>query len=378
MKDDRYGRSIITDIKYRMAFAAIREFADAGSLVSGLHFGAPDEKPPAAYSRYLSEFRTVKRATADLIFEYAETQAGAVIFPLASATIEALSAADPKSRGRLLVPPEQSLRTANDKYALRALAKSLGVPVPEQYDSPQTADRFPLVVKYRNGEALGITARDRYRIVNDVDTLAEVYAKFCSIAADKQPPPLIQEYLDGEAIGVSAVFGKDSFPVSVICHKRLREYPITGGPSSCCVSVWDEELVDYAIRLLKALNWRGVAMVEFKDRRLLEINPRVWGSFPLVRAAHSGFAQAYLRAARGENLPVCSAPDYQLGKKMQFFFSDIAAARDFMRAGMRKQAFRALGDAINPFVRDGVLELRDPLGSAAYVAGTLGRIGEKL
>ncbi|HHU22372.1 MAG TPA: hypothetical protein GXZ52_03000 [Clostridiales bacterium] len=55
-----------------MAFAAIREFSDAGSLVCGLHFGSDDKKPPAAHSRYLSDYRTIREADAGLIFEYAK------------------------------------------------------------------------------------------------------------------------------------------------------------------------------------------------------------------------------------------------------------------------------------------------------------------
>ena len=377
MINDAFCRTIVTDIKYRMAFAAIREFSDAGSRVCGLHFGSPGKKPPAAHSRYLSDYRAAAEADADFIFEYAAAQSDAVIFPIASATVEMLSRADPESRGRLIVPSPDSLAAANDKYAVRVLAKELDIPVPEQYDPRGAAKKYPLVVKYRNGEALGITARDRYRIVRDDEEFERVYADFSGKAAGKQEPPLAQEYLAGDAVGVSALFDRDSKPVSVICHRRVREYPVSGGPSSCCVSVWDEELVSYAVRLLKALKWRGVAMVEFKNRKLLEINPRVWGSFPLVRAAKSSFARAYLLAALGEDLLACDKPDYRLGRKMSFFFSDLAAAGEYLRAGNKRQAFGAIRDAANPFVKDGVIELRDVPGSLAYIADMLGRIGGK-
>src|SRR5207302_298489 len=43
---------------------------------------------------------------------------------------------------------------------------------------------------------------------------------------------------------------------------------------------------DYAVKLLEALDWTGLAMVEFKvgadGVRLMEINGRIWGSLPLA------------------------------------------------------------------------------------------------
>lgn len=66
-------------------------------------------------------------------------------------------------------------------------------------------------------------------------------------------------------------------------HKRMREYPITGGSSTAAESMYDPELRDLGLTLLKALDWHGVAMVEFKkDSRdgkykLMEINPKFWG-----------------------------------------------------------------------------------------------------
>jgi predicted ATP-grasp superfamily ATP-dependent carboligase len=75
--------------------------------------------------------------------------------------------------------------------------------------------------------------------------------------------------------------------------------------------------------LLKALNWFGVAMVEFKmDPRdgipkLMEINPRFWGSLSLAVAAGVNFPYLLYRMSRGENFkPV---EHYQTGKKCRWF-----------------------------------------------------------
>ena len=84
------------------------------------------------------------------------------------------------------------------------------------------------------------------------------------------------------------VFNLQSQPRAAFVYKRLREYPVSGGPSTLRESVKNDELRDIALRLLESLGWKGLAMVEFRvDRRdgrpkLMEINPRLWGSLHLA------------------------------------------------------------------------------------------------
>ena len=63
-------------------------------------------------------------------------------------------------------------------------------------------------------------------------------------------------------------------------HKRLREFPVNGGSSTCAISIFDNDLLKEGTRILDDLNWNGVAMVEFKKCSktnkfyLIEINPK--------------------------------------------------------------------------------------------------------
>ncbi len=60
-------------------------------------------------------------------------------------------------------------------------------------------------------------------------------------------------------------------------------------------SFYDPELQSIGIRILKKLNWHGVAMVEFKkdaksgEYKLIEINPKFWGSLGLAIASGVDF-----------------------------------------------------------------------------------------
>ncbi len=108
--------------------------------------------------------------------------------------------------------------------------------------------------------------------------------------------PLIQEYVEGDGYGVSFLFNHGDLRAK-FTHKRLREYPISGGPSTYRISVKEPKMEDMAKRLLEYFNWHGVAMVEFKmgnnnNPVLMEINPRFWGS--LNQAIQSGVNSLYI------------------------------------------------------------------------------------
>jgi predicted ATP-grasp superfamily ATP-dependent carboligase len=145
-------------------------------------------------------------------------------------------------------------------------------------------------------------------------------------------------------------------------HRRVRELPASGGRSTCAESVNDPELARAGRRLLDHLNWHGVAMAEFRrdDRdgsfRLMEINPKFWGSLELALAAGADFADDYVRAARGEPLPVRTEADYRSGVRYAWPFDG-----DLIHAMERpRNAFRVLGDMVNPRVKKNAW-LRDPL-----------------
>jgi len=286
---------LVTDAHYRMSLAAIRELGEAGFQVAA---AAPQGSHPLGFYSKHTKYRFTLpagdegkyvRALLDACRALTSDSEGPpVIFPAGAYTLRALVKNKSLFEGAayLLVPDEKALEHANNKEYVTGLAERIGIPAPQSYGESleEALDRasFPLVIKYRNGEALGLRAPERYRIINSRDELKREYIRMSAL----QERPLVQEYIPGSGFGVSCVFDGDSRPVSVICHKRVREYPIEGGPSACCESAWDDGLVLYAERLLKELSWRGIAMVEFRGEnglfKLMEINPRIWGSFPLT------------------------------------------------------------------------------------------------
>ena len=252
--------------------------------------------------------------------------AGRVVIPVAIGTVRWFSRHRPlwNERVQALVPEPDSLELAADKARLHAHAAALGLPVPRQFtlaDHPP----FPVVVKYREGEALGLPADQRYAIVGNRAELERIYRAFDA----RQASPVIQEYLAGPGYGCSAAFDIEGRPLGHFVHQRLREYPVRGGPSALAVSVEHPALADRSLRLLDSLRWTGPAMVEWKQDaqgnfRLLEINPRFWGTLPLAIAAGADFPLMIYRSLSAGPQPPAG---YASGVRLRFLLRDFLAAR---------------------------------------------------
>ncbi len=115
-------------------------------------------------------------------------------------------------------------------------------------------------------------------------------------------------------------------PRGEFAHRRIRDVHPTGSGSAVRVSVKpDPKLRDASLAILKALNWHGVAMVEFRQRPdgefvFLEVNGRFWNSLPLACYAGSDFPAGVAEIAeRGDCAPL---PDYKAGVRCRWFLGD--------------------------------------------------------
>ena len=391
--------AIITDVRYRMSLALIRSLGQAGVEVitcEGEHCRGNAASPAlGARSRYaarhvwLPEGPGYLDALADLCRELgAERGCRPALLPVGARTLGLLAGDRERFEGLcgLCIPTTEQLDLFNDKARVSALAEALGVPVPGRYvrregEDPDAFFRrtpLPCVVKPVCGEKLGLTAAERYAAAKDREQAKAAFARFSRLAGED---PVVQEYLPGGGLGCS-VLARAGEVLSSICHRRVREYPVTGGPSSCCQCVQRPDLASYAEAMVRETGYTGLAMFEFKEDaagkpRLLEVNPRVWGTFPLTRAAGSVIPRLWCALAWNAGNPDRQAPLPQPGPlpetKMIFAASDLMAALGYARRGRPGEALRALGDFLNPAVRDGLFEWTDILPGLAYYRSLLAK-----
>ena len=255
------------------------------------------------------------------------------------------------------------IERAANKTSMTELAQHVGVPVPNTTVSSGLSDAlrfarnsgYPLVLKPQC-ETPGRSAH----IVRDRNELEAIFSKEFGGANGSANQPLLQEFIPGRGYGFFATY-QNGVCKRIFIHRRVREYPSSGGVSSCAESLYDPHLEEFGRRMLDALGWHGVAMVEFRrDSRdgkykLMEINPKFWGSLDLALAAGADFPGDLCRMAAGETLVF--SDKYERGLRFHWPFS---TSGDLFHLWSRPRSFLGVAlDFLNPRVKSN-LRLDDP------------------
>jgi len=252
----------------------------------------------------------------------------------------------------LPIAPYEKVRIANDKARVAELAAELGAPIPEviEWESISQLERriqrieYPVVIRLRRGNsAKGVFfPRTKKEVLTVCRQLIERF---------QLPPeryPVIQQRIRGEGWGVSCLYWQGK-RIASFTHRRLREKIPTGGPSTLRESRRNTTIEEYAYRLLDALNWHGLAMVEFKwDPQagrawIIEINPRLWGSIHLAIASGVDFpALLYVAATEGPSAARRLVRTQRDGIIARWYLGDIIAGLVLLGHGRLGRAARAV------------------------------------
>lgn len=206
-----------------------------------------------------------------------------------------------------IASPEQ-IEVATSKIKTYQLAEKIGVPYPETKELKNIDEiekieiEFPCVIKspVETGKTLVYYANNR-------DELVKKYRKMCASRNFDGALPFIQKYIEGEGAGFFAFYKKGRC-LSWFMHRRIREYPVKGGPSTAAEGFYNEQILKHGRQILDELKWEGVAMVEFKkDNRtgiynLMEINAKFWGSLDLALVSGVNFPQMLIDDAMGQSI----------------------------------------------------------------------------
>jgi len=228
----------------------------------------------------------------------------------------------------LAVPDYALYERVHDKAVLHGELREWGFEVPRFY-TYQTLDEllaqpieFPVVLKARKNT--GVARGLRY-----ATDPAELRAAYQEIerhdprlpALDDFTRPFVQEYVPGCSHDCVALCNRGQLRAAMT-QVRRDTYPVNGGITATGITTDEPGLVRYARGLLEALQWHGPCQVEVKkDARdgrykLMEINPRFWGSIDLaIRAGINFPALTAALAANGDCREVLA---YRVGLMYKF------------------------------------------------------------
>ena len=282
--------------------------------------------------------------------------------------------------------PQAAERVLNKSLTLEA-AQRCGIRVPftcsvesvAELESVASKLRFPVVAKPEKKGA----AAFRIFYFQSVQELST------ALAVNAWGNVLLQEYCPGVGVGVEILIHKGEC-IAKFQHRRLKEAPATGGVAILAVADEpDPELVRSSMQLLRALEWDGVAMVEYRvDREtgssaLMEVNGRFWGSVSFPVAAGINFPYYYWQVLHGEQ-PV--VPErYPVGMRWRWTpgYLDRMQSLIFRNAGRLgpkpsiARELLAIAD-FSPLIKEAVWSWSDPFPFFAEMATMLWLFGSAL
>lgn len=335
---------LVTDGIWRKSIATVRALANSGVKVA---IGERTWMVPAMLSRYVSKryiYPCVKK-NPDKFMSWLEDTVKSNKFDVLITPEEETSLLIaqhlPRFSPYIRIPLAQykAIALARNKFDLLTHAQKLGVGCPKTLmvnsfsDIQRGATELSLPIVFKPIISSG---GHGIRYVSTKDSLEEHYQEM----SKEYDTFLMQEYIPGnEYFGVSVIFNERHQMRSAFIHRKIRQYPITGGVSTCAVSAKFPKLLELVEPLLASLDWCGSANIEFKiDQRdntpkLMEVNPHLWGSLQLAIA--SGVNIPYLLyqlAMKGDIQPQF---EYKVGVKFRWFiygdfmhcFTNIAALK---------------------------------------------------
>jgi predicted ATP-grasp superfamily ATP-dependent carboligase len=271
----------------------------------------------------------------------------------------------------VLLPAAPILERALDKRLTLEAAGRCGVAVPRTFvaEDARAAEAcpipFPVVVKPCRSRWItsgGNVAGTGPSFAADAAGLRACLDRIADLGC---PASLVQEWVPGTGFGVSVLMRGGS-PAALFLHRRIREVHPAGGPSSAAESAAaDPALVDPALALLRALEWEGLAMVEFRRDGtaapvLMEVNGRPWGTIGLAVDAGVDFPRLLVEGHAGP------PPEYRAGLRRRWLAGDarrLGAAIGGSPAaypGRFPSVGEALGDILVRGAPDFVFRWSDP------------------
>jgi predicted ATP-grasp superfamily ATP-dependent carboligase len=368
------ARVLVTDGHFRKTLAVVRSLGRKGICVT---VGERTFLNTSFFSKYCAKRlvypspRQTESQFIEFLLKEIKTNHYDCLLPMEEETLLLLAKyhSEIAQYTYLIIPDLKKIEFVRDKKNLMQFAEKIGIPTPKTYYVPPSRtvplDSIPVpaVIKPRiSSGSFGIIY---------VTQKEELIPSFQS-THEKYPFPLIQEWIPdgGGTFGISALFDEASNIKAAFVHKKLRMYPIQGGPSTLREGVNHPQIMELGLSLLKSLNWVGVGMLEFKvDPRdgipkLMELNPRFWGSLQLAIISGVDFPYLILRMARKESFdPILH---YATGKRCRWLL--LGDLLHFLNNSQRFHLHPSFFHFLDPNTSDDVISKDDPLPILGSIA----------
>lgn len=190
-------------------------------------------------------------------------------------------------RFRYPFPSWEVLEPLQSKRRQLEAAEAIGLGIPQTRHPRSAAEArtaagevgFPLLVKPSDNIVFKRRFRRQAFLCTSFAELDRAYA----LAEEYEP--MVQEFIPGgdERLWTLGTYiAADGEVLVRFCGRKLRQTRHNMGSARIGEALWDDEVIEYGLEILRELEFHGIAQVECKrdprDGRLklIEVNPRLW------------------------------------------------------------------------------------------------------
>ena len=193
------------------------------------------------------------------------------------------------------VRPWEITRRVVDKSMTQLAAEKVGLDLPRSLDAARAHDvaeelSYPALIKPVQSHQFSEFFGAKLFLVHTPDELGIALARVEQAGLEAS----IVEYVPGDddqCVCFATYMGADGTALGAFCYRRLRQVPKRFGTASAARPADIPEIHEPSIELLRELEWRGPAVIEYKrderngNYRFLEVNGRNCASNGMVAAA---------------------------------------------------------------------------------------------
>jgi len=332
--------------------AITRSLGREGIPVVGLDF--PREYGPGLQSRYCMPFLSSHperepRPLLHFLLRLAKTlPEKAVLYPSHEPYVRFVSEFREELEAHFLIaiPSRGIMNSVLDKRKQYDLARSVGVSYPatyslenlDQLEEIRNQIEYPAFIKPCYSKGMWT---ERYsdvkgfQVGNQVE-LTNIWKRLS--AEDLQV--FVQSVVQGPDSNVFEAYiyvAKNGLPLATFVTQKLRQYPIMFGNATLMVSVHNDEVLRFALKFFRGIDYRGLGSIEIKkDARdekykLIELNPRL--GMQSIHATHAGLNFPLIQYTDLIGSPMEDINNYKDGVKWLDMMHDFMAFRALYRRG---------------------------------------------
>jgi len=271
-----------------------------------------------------------------------------VVFAVDDEQVLALSAHRDEIPAEVPYAEHAVVERALDRLEQVRLAKRHGLAAPDTREAtPQNLAQLGdhvVAVKAQHPRLIG-TGHERHRVETRVGPANEAVAWAAEIRA-AGGTPIVQERVQGHLLSFTALVDRDGEVIAEEQQVAERIWPAEAGVSVRATTVTvDRALGDAIAGVLGEIGWFGLAQLQFLvpadgRPRLIDLNPRFYGSLALAVAAGADFPALWgaLATGRAITTPTIARP----GVRYHWLGGDLRRAVRERRDGGLREAAAAL------------------------------------